>query len=161
MKTRSECDARSVSGCGLAPAGPVLTMPTAWVLITRVGSTAASFRSCVPPTIRYAATPATASSKAKPVPMSLGAQDPRDRARALRLPRIPNDYRYPAGCARGCCEKLRPEPAAVTLGNRVTADLAHQQLTSATTTKVRHLYLSTRFAAWPCDEVTPRACWPP
>src|SRR5260370_30424331 len=95
VKRRSD-GARRVSGAGLAPpCGPVLTMLTACVLTTLVGSTKASFLSCVPPTIRYAAAPATASSMAKPVPTSLGAQDPRYRDRVLRLPRIPNDYPSP------------------------------------------------------------------
>ncbi len=92
VKTRPEFDARSVSGAGPVPAcgaGPVFAMPTACMPTTRVGRTEPAFLSCVPPTIRYAATPATASSKAKPVPTSLGAQDPWDRERALRLPRIP------------------------------------------------------------------------
>ena len=73
----------------------------------------------------------------------------------------PNDYRYPAGSARGMLRKVTTGPMIVTLRNRVTADLAYQRPTGAATTKVRHAYLSTRFAAWPCDEVTPRACWPP
>src|SRR5260221_13383500 len=98
VKTRPDCDARSVPGAGLPPAcetGPVLTMLTACVPSTRDGSTEASFLSCVPPTIRYAATPATAASSAMPAPTSLGAQDPRDRERALRFPAIPERLPLP------------------------------------------------------------------
>src|SRR5258708_14152337 len=93
-------------------------MLRACVLTSLVGSTKASFLSCVPPTIRYAATPATASSMAKPVPTSLGAQDPRYRDRVLRLPRIPNDYPSPVRCASGCCEKLLSLSPVVTVGSR-------------------------------------------
>src|SRR5258708_7465687 len=149
---------------GVSDGGPVLTMLTACVLPTRVGSSEASFLSCARPTIRYAATPATASSNAKPAPTSLGAQDPRDRERALRLPRIPNDYLYLACSARGCCEKLRPGSFIVTVGNHPGADQAYPLLARWRTAVGpgagrRRGRLGSR--PCPCDEGTRSACWPP
>src|SRR5260370_1484239 len=158
VQTRSDC-ASSVSGAGLAPpCGPILTMLTACVLTTLVGSTKASFLACAPPSIRSAAPPATASSMAKPVPTSLGAQDPRYRDRVLRLPRIPNDYPSPVRCASGCCEKLLSLSPVVTVGSRRPTGRgrsAASAMAAASRSECGQAESSTRFAGMPPRRADP------